>query len=136
MTHFTSQSPGGKRRGRPPKYRKIPGPKVIDPHVSGPIAIRNLRIISNGSHQFDLHIKTSLGLVKTRGWLWSARRNLLRNPRLGLFPIVAISTDIRRALRNLFTRIMLDEYQIVVPQRKVYDQSRRREQPGATHNGL
>src|SRR5882757_166506 len=80
---------------------------------SKPLCIRNVRLLSSSNWQFDLHWNTSVGLIRTVGWLWIVGKNTLRSP--GTMPIIKLSEMGRLQLRNLFTRVMLQCYSITVP---------------------
>jgi hypothetical protein len=83
-----------------------------DPCRKGSISIRNIKLLDNSNWRFDLSWHTSVGEVKTIGWLWIPGRNLLRSP--GVLPVIKLSELGRRQLRNLFTQIMKIRFGIIV----------------------
>src|SRR5882762_590670 len=80
---------------------------------SKPLCIRNLKLLKNSNWQFELSWYTSVGEVKTMGWLWITSRNMLRAP--GIVPLIKLTELGRKQLRNLFTRVMLHRHGITVP---------------------
>jgi len=87
-----------------------------DPMCAVPLCIRNIRLLDNNYWRFDLHWNTSAGVIRTRGWTWNPNLNVIKGPHTGFYLMIVVPDNSRKAIRKLFTRIMLKSHEIVVPE--------------------
>lgn len=83
---------------------------------SGPFCLRDVaRDGSTGDYRFTLDIRTSVGVVKIKGWRWLRAHNRIVAPSCHSHHIVVVPTHVRAIIRKLLTKIVKETRGFDIP---------------------
>jgi hypothetical protein len=86
---------------------------------SGPLCLRDVkRDPTTGDYRFTVDIRTSLGVIKVRGWKWIRGLNRISAPSCAQYVILRMPANGRSVVRKLLREILLKSRGFEIPKLK------------------